>query len=172
MRPKIAYLIICVAALCLGCDSLTGSDSNGTKYTGNFSGQLVYTTKVNVTCRTTYNVTGTVEVTLDESATATGEGKVTVNETVVSSDPAPCGGPGPNRHWDGNANITGTTSDLRFTHQYTDQGVVVLTTTTTFAGALSGDVINGVVTVTHSGQSTSTPPIIDSGAATFTVTLR
>jgi hypothetical protein len=172
MRAALLTIALCAAST--GCDSL-GLGDDATTYSGDFSGSLVYTTTGRVSCHTMFTVTGTVDVQLDQTGdVVTGEGEVSVRETAVSWDPPPCGGPAPNRRWDGTADITGSAANFQFSHENIASGAIALTTTTSFTGSLAGGAINGVVTINHSGKGVIAPPDTtrDAGLGTFNVTLR
>ena len=165
----------CAVTLCIvfaGCGDL-GLGSGGEKHQGVFTGPLVWTVTSRVSCVTTYAVSGDIEIELKQSGdNVTGEGSVELTQTPGPVSPAECG-PAPNRSWGGSGAITGTTSSFRFSHQYTASGVLVETSTATFIGELSDDVIEGTLAIDLSGSGTiEGVSTTTGGSATFNVTLR
>jgi hypothetical protein len=169
MRAGLSVLV-CFAIS--ACGDL-GPRTDGSRYTGEFSGPLVWTTASRVSCVSTYAVTGKIQIDLEQSGNnVTGEGDVELTETPGPVSPQECG-PAPNRSWGGGGRISGTTSTFSFSHQYTASGVLVETSKATLAGTVSSGVINGTLTVNHSGTGTiGGLTTTTGGSGTFNVTLR
>lgn len=166
------WLILGSTTVCLGCDTL--GISGGETYKGNFSGPMNYTVACNVTCTSVSTVSGRVEIELEQSGSKlAGEGTVFANVVGGVASPSGCG-TGPSRNWDGGGNFNGTAASFGFSHEYTASGAMTVTTRTTFAGVLIGDVINGVVTITHTGEGNINPGCrsTEGSSASFNVTLQ
>lgn len=151
----------------------------GTKYTGTYQGPLVLTFPGGGTCARTHQVSGTLEIELENPGgnTVHGTAKVTHQQTAVSSTCT--GDPFVNRteHFDDTAPLTGTTTAMVFSMQESnsvpppDPPGAIHTATMTFAGALAGAEITGTLTWT---ESTTAPqgPSYAIGTATYPLTLR
>jgi hypothetical protein len=134
-----------------------------------------YAVTSNVTCTSTYAVTGRVEIDLDEGSgsNVNGEGTVFVTATPGPASPTGCG-PAPNRQWDGGDDFSGPASDIRFDHEYTATGAMTVVTRSSFRGALSNGEIAGTVMIGWTGTGLISPPTVttESATATFNVVLR
>lgn len=140
-----------------------------TSYTGPFNAPLSLTQ--NNTCFYTYVLSGTMTVTLEHSnGPATGQARASPTAALTSEAGGPsCNGGAslfpPTLSW-GVCAITGTASNLACSTTSSITGV-----TFSFSGALSGDVISGMVTYTRMNQGPGPTDTIN-GTTTFPVTLR
>lgn len=163
-----------LAISCAACEVV--GLGGGTKYEGAFSGPMNHTMTSGITCATTYDVTGRVEIELDDDASgsnASGEGTIFVTARPGPPSPSTCG-TAPNRNWDGGGNFSRPASDIRFDHEYTVTGPMTVVTKSSFAGALVNGEITGTVTLSWTGTGLINPPTVtnESASATFNVNLR
>src|SRR5258708_5575029 len=177
-------LLIVAALLCTPCAATTTTDASSTAkpYTGQYSAQVVESTiSTSLTgggtfpCTNTYTMSGTLTMTIDQAG-----GVVVGSAQVVGSqvETAHAGGTSCvakgdlSTHW--SPTLTGTTADLRFADQtVVPNGSYSVTSKTSFAGALSGGVVTGVLGFSVAGSGTiGTTSIVQSYSTTMNVTLR
>jgi|SRR5687767_7373913 len=168
-------LLIIGACAGLGCTESTVEQGQGKQYTGESSGQLVTTISGGrVTCVATAAVTIRMDAELIETAgQVSGHGKATGTETGGPGSPTGCG-PAPTRTFESSGDFTVNGSEVRFARTTESGGSYNVITTITFVGTLSGDVINGTVTIAHTGSVTGGDGITirESSSGTYSLTLR
>jgi hypothetical protein len=161
---------------------MTEGPSTAKTYTGTYSAQVVESTvSTSLTgggtfpCTNTYTMSGTLTMTINEAAGATiGSAQIagTQVETTHSSGDS-CKAKGDlSTVW--SPKLTGSTTDLHFDEQnVSTNGAYVVTSKTSFAGALSGGVVTGVLGFSVSGSGTigGVTSIVQSYSSTMTVTL-
>ena len=142
----------------------------GTTYEGTFNTQMVMTY---FGCSHVHAMSGTVQIALDESGgSASGPLEVFIaNDTVTSpSGPRCSGGSGPGIGNLFECTVSGSPGSLacrdvrEFTFEQTTSH-----NTTAFAGALSGDVISGTLTLAVTGRIGNFPNEIYSASTTFPI---
>lgn len=169
-----------VLTLIIACCGVTACDVIGLKedpdFKGEFSGTMAYsvTNTPGVTCSSTAQISGRVEIEefAQTGANVAGEGTIFVAEVGGPASPSGCGS-GPNRGWDGSGSLEGTASSFSFAHAYTATGVMTILTNSKFVGTIQGDVITGTVTISHQGQGViGNSKVVEGGSGTYNVTLR
>ena len=173
--------LLIVLAACLGCRSITGSDTAGTTYKSDFSAQFVessvYQGNVRLVCNVTYNLTGTVTVVIRQpgGSGVIGEGRVNAVQNWIAVTGEGCTG-GPNRSTSGEwtSDLAGPTTQLGFTVQRAGGTSFVVTTTYAFSGALSGNNVTGTLVLTQTGRGITggTVTSTSDASASIGVTLR
>ncbi len=151
-------------------------------FTGPYTAQVVESTvSTSLTgggtfpCTNTYTMSGTLTMMIDETGSAVvGSAQVvgTQVETAHSSGPSCLAKGNLTTSWA--PTLAGTTTDLKFAAQnVATNGAYVVTSKTSFAGALSGGVVTGVLGFSVSGVGTiATTSIVQGYSSTMSVTLR
>lgn len=178
-----AYLLVASCLMCGACAASTTDASSKTKtYRGTYSSQVVESTvSTSLTgggtfpCTNTYTMSGTLTMTIDESGNPASLGSAEVNGTqthTAHSGGASCLAKS-NLTTGWAPTLTGTTSALQFAAQnVATNGSYVVTSRTSFAGALSGGVVTGVLGFSVSGAGTiGATSIVQSYTTTMNVTL-
>jgi hypothetical protein len=160
-----------------------------TVFNGPFSGTITVTASFNVgttfNCTYTYAVTGgnlriTLQTRSDGTVGGTGDATSTITVSSINcSIPIPGVTTGQSGPFPFNGPISGTTGSIRFTQDQSQTipvegaGTVSARNTETFTGSLSGGVITGTITSTHSVSfSGAGISFTANGSGTFPVTLR
>ncbi len=177
--PLVVAILACGA--CAG-DASTGTTSTAKTYTGPYSAQVVESTVSTslsgggtFPCTNTYTMSGTVTLTIDDATGAmVGSAQIvgTQVETAFSSGASCQAKADLSTAW--SPKLTGTSVDLHFddTNVSTNSGYVV-TSKTTFSGALASGVVTGALGFSVSGSGTlGTTSIVQSYTTTMNVTLR
>lgn len=160
-----AFSLAVAVLACIACAGDATGSSKGTTYSAPYAANVVETTTSTSltgggtsTCTNTYAMTGTLTITIDNSSgAATGSAQVAGTQVEKSRSPDTCSARGDvTTSW--SPKLTGTTSDLHFDDsRVSTNGGFSVTTTTSFAGALTGGSIAGVLTFTESGSGTPGP---------------
>lgn len=179
------YLLVASCLMCGACAASTTETDTSPKtktYTGTYSAQVVEST-VTVSlvgggthpCTNTYTMSGTVTMTITESSSSTSLGLVDIKgaqtETAHGGVSSCVAKGNLSTGWTGT--LTGTTSALQFAGQtVATNGSYVVTSRTSFTGALSGGVVTGQLGFSVSGVGTiGTGSIVQSYSTTMNVTL-
>jgi hypothetical protein len=150
-------------------------------YTGPYSAQVVESTvSTSLTgggtfaCTNTYTMSGTLTMTIGPTGSATVGSAQIVEEQTESAfgGGASCKAKG-NLTTAWAPTLTGTTTDLHFADQnVATNGAYGVTSKTSFAGALSDGVVNGVLAFNVAGSGTiGTTSIVQSYSSTMNVVL-
>jgi hypothetical protein len=178
-----ACLLVVSSLICGACAAATTDVSSTAKtYTGPYSAQVVEST-VNTSltgggtfaCTNTYAMSGTLTMTIDQQGSVMiGSAQIagTQTETAYAGGPS-CKTKG-NLATSWSPMLTGTTTSLQFADQnVSTNGAYVVTSKTSFAGALSGGIVTGVLGFSVAGSGTiGTTGIVQSYSSTMSVTLR
>lgn len=161
MRTTSSVLAMLLCAACGG--DATGS--SGTTYSAPYAANVVETTTSTsltgggtMTCTNTFTMTGTLTITMNSSSgPASGSAQITGNQVEKSRSPNTCTAKGDlTTSW--SPTLTGTTTDLHFDDsRVSTNGGFSVKTTASFAGALTGGSIAGVLTFTESASGTPSP---------------
>ncbi len=137
------------------------------------------------TCVETHEVSGTLRMTLAQlpDGSFTGDAMTTTLETIVAGCSTSVLGAAGSRNW--SLPVTGRAQTLAFNGQamstfaFLSGGTIARLTTLTFSGALASGVVTGTMTLTRTGQGMTDPtsttpasPVVESGTASLSVTLR
>ena len=179
-----ARLMVATSFLCAACSATTDASSNAKVYTGTYSVDVVESTvSTSLTgggtfpCTNTYRMSGALTMSIN-SAASTGSSLGTAQiagtqKEIAHSTANSCVAKGDlSTVW--SPNLTGTTGDLRFASQnVVPNGSYVVTSKTSFAGALANGVVTGQLTFSVAGSGTiGTTSIVQSYATTTNVSLR
>lgn len=176
-------LLVVATLLCTACAAGTTDVASGAKtYRGTYSAQVVESTvSTSLTgggtfpCTNTYTMSGNVTMTIGPTGSAAvGSAQIAGTQTETAfSGGASCKSKG-NLSTSWSPTLTGTTTDLHFADQnVATNGAYVVTSRTTFAGALSGGVVTGVLGFSVAGTGTiGTTGIAQSYSSTMSVVLQ
>jgi hypothetical protein len=152
--PRVLALLLCGA--CGGATSSPTESFYSAPYAANVVETTVSTSLTGggtFTCTNTYAMTGTLALTIvNESGSVSGDAQVVGKQVEKTHSPDTCNAKGDlTTSW--SSAVTGTTSDLHFdaSRVSTNAGFNV-TTTASFAGALTGGSVAGVLTFSESGS--------------------
>jgi hypothetical protein len=181
MRTFFTVAAICLSAACAG--STTGvSPSTAKTYSGTYSAQVVESTVSTslqgggtFPCTNTYTMSGTLTMTIDQvSGALIGSAEIVGTQKEIAYSAAPtCKAKG-DLPTGSSSTLTGTSSDLHFDVQTVAvNGGYTVTTRKSFAGALSGGVVNGTLafSVAGSGVIDGVSAVTQSYSTTMTVSL-
>jgi hypothetical protein len=176
-------LLVAAGLLCSACAAAGTTDvtSKAKTYTGPYSAQVVESTvSTSLTgggtfaCTNTYTMSGTLTMTLGATGSATvGSAEIVGAQTETAfAGGTSCKAKG-NLSTSWAPTLTGTTTDLHFADQnVATNGAYVVTSKTSFAGALANDVVSGVLGFNVAGAGTiGTTGIVQSYSSTMTVQL-
>jgi hypothetical protein len=172
-----------------GRDEDGGNASEGTTYTGTFSGQFLYNTTTSsttgsTTCVSTRSINGTLKITL-RAGNTDGRAEMSGSRQEVSiSGGSTCSPQTGTLSLAVNEAVTGGPSNLTFVNESSGTsptpnggGSVTVTETTKFLGSLSGGVITGMLGFESLGRGMNNvngtiTTISNTGSASFPITLR
>jgi len=155
-----AALLAVAIVTCGGCAGDATGSSKGTTYSAPYAANVtegIVSTSLTgggtMVCIYTYAMTGTLTITIDNgSGAVSGSAQISGNQVAKTHLPDTCPAKGDQgTSW--SPTLTGTTSDLHFdaTNTATNAGFSI-TTTASFAGAVTGGSVVGVLTFTESGS--------------------
>jgi hypothetical protein len=174
-------LVVAASLLCSACAAGTTDVASSAKtYTGSYSAQVVESTvSTSLTgggtfpCTNTYTMTGTLTMTIGQAVSTTvGSAQIVGAQTETAFAGAGCKAKG-NLSTSWSPTLTGSTTDLHFADQnVATNGAYVVTSKTSFAGALSDGVVTGVLGFSVAGAGTiGTTGIVQSYSSTMSVVL-
>jgi hypothetical protein len=180
MRTSFTVAAICLSAACAG--STTGVVPTAKTYSGTYSAQVVESTVSTslqgggtFPCTNTYTMSGTLTMTIDQvSGVLVGSAQVVGTQKEIAYSAASTCKPKGDLNTGWFPKLTGTSSDLHFDDQVVAvNGGYTVTTRTSFAGALSGGVVNGTLgfSVAGSGVIDGVSAVTQSYSTTMTVSL-
>jgi hypothetical protein len=188
-RLFILIVLATLAVSCTGSGSPTSATSTSQTYSGSVNGQMtvtltiVPTTSPTNVCQFLRVFSGTLSLTLTQASdgTVTGTGVTTGTQTGTAITQSPlCTSTFGTVGFDWNRPVTGPSANLAFNGQTvvnrTPAGTGTVTNTISFAGALSGGVISGTLTVSEAESLVFPDPQVASvtggGSTSVSVTLR
>ncbi len=176
-------LLVAASLFCTACAAAGTTDaaSSGKTYAGPYTAQVVESTvSTSLTgggtfaCTNTYTMSGTLAMTIGPTgAAAVGSAQISGTQTETSfSGGTSCKAKG-NLPTSWSPTLTGTPADLHFADQnVATNGAYVVTSKTSFAGALTGGAVSGVLGFSVAGAGTiGTTGIVQTYSSTMSVAL-